>query len=195
MDAFNYRGGELFAEGVALSAIAERFGTPTYVYDAAGKLLLDEYAPARRLTPVTIEGQPWLATRVQFNRGTDEGLYGLGQHQIGRPRRLPRRPRHTPATSESYPPSHFHRRSVHALLLVPGNCSPPLEGRARPMSPLTCPPRPSGRACPGATARPAPRWPRARGRRRRGRCCRRRRWAGGKTGRERRRRADRPRRP
>ncbi|AXK54556.1 diaminopimelate decarboxylase [Pseudomonas protegens] len=32
MDAFNYRDGELFAEGVALSAIAERFGTPTYVY-------------------------------------------------------------------------------------------------------------------------------------------------------------------
>ena len=51
------------------------------VYDAAGAMLLDEYAPARRLTPVTIEGQPWLATRVQFNRDTDEGLYGLGQHQ------------------------------------------------------------------------------------------------------------------
>ncbi|MCP1482031.1 MULTISPECIES: diaminopimelate decarboxylase [Pseudomonas] len=35
MDAFNYRGGQLFAEGVALSAIAERFGTPTYVYSRA----------------------------------------------------------------------------------------------------------------------------------------------------------------
>ncbi|HGM5583236.1 TPA: diaminopimelate decarboxylase [Pseudomonas putida] len=35
MDAFNYRGGELFAEGVALSAIAQRFGTPTYVYSRA----------------------------------------------------------------------------------------------------------------------------------------------------------------
>ena len=35
MDVFNYRGGELFAEGVALSAIAERFGTPTYVYSRA----------------------------------------------------------------------------------------------------------------------------------------------------------------
>ena len=35
MDAFNYRGGELFAEGVALSAIADRFGTPTYVYSRA----------------------------------------------------------------------------------------------------------------------------------------------------------------
>ncbi|HDS1816013.1 TPA: diaminopimelate decarboxylase [Pseudomonas putida] len=35
MNAFNYRGGELFAEDVALSAIAERFGTPTYVYSRA----------------------------------------------------------------------------------------------------------------------------------------------------------------
>ena len=35
MDAFNYRDGELFAEGVALSAIAQRFGTPTYVYSRA----------------------------------------------------------------------------------------------------------------------------------------------------------------
>ncbi|MBO9519872.1 MAG: DUF5110 domain-containing protein [Porphyrobacter sp.] len=51
------------------------------VYDPAGHLLLDEYAPARKLQPVTLEGQPWLATRVQFNRGTEEGLYGLGQHQ------------------------------------------------------------------------------------------------------------------
>lgn len=35
MDAFNYRGGELFAEGVSLASIAERFGTPTYVYSRA----------------------------------------------------------------------------------------------------------------------------------------------------------------
>ncbi|CAI3810689.1 diaminopimelate decarboxylase [Pseudomonas putida] len=35
MNAFNYRDGQLFAEGVALSAIAERFGTPTYVYSRA----------------------------------------------------------------------------------------------------------------------------------------------------------------
>jgi len=51
------------------------------VSDPGGAVLLDEYAPARRLEPVEIEGQDWLATRVQFNRGTDEGLYGLGQHQ------------------------------------------------------------------------------------------------------------------
>ena len=36
MDAFNYRDGELFAEGVALSAIAERFGTPTYQTGSSG---------------------------------------------------------------------------------------------------------------------------------------------------------------
>ncbi len=35
MNAFNYRDGELFAEDVALSAIAERHGTPTYVYSRA----------------------------------------------------------------------------------------------------------------------------------------------------------------
>lgn len=35
MEAFSYRDGQLFAEGVALSAIAERFGTPTYVYSKA----------------------------------------------------------------------------------------------------------------------------------------------------------------
>ncbi|MGL4316085.1 MAG: diaminopimelate decarboxylase [Pseudomonas sp.] len=35
MQAFTNRDGQLFAEGVALPAIAERFGTPTYVYSRA----------------------------------------------------------------------------------------------------------------------------------------------------------------
>jgi diaminopimelate decarboxylase len=35
MNAFEHRDGQLFAEGVALPAIAERFGTPTYVYSRA----------------------------------------------------------------------------------------------------------------------------------------------------------------
>ena len=35
MQPFNYRDNVLFAEGVALPAIAERFGTPTYVYSRA----------------------------------------------------------------------------------------------------------------------------------------------------------------
>ncbi|MAM41391.1 MAG: alpha-xylosidase [Erythrobacter sp.] len=51
------------------------------VYGSEGELLLDENASARTITPVELEGQEWFATRVQFNRSTDEGLYGLGQHQ------------------------------------------------------------------------------------------------------------------
>jgi diaminopimelate decarboxylase len=35
MDYFNYRDGELYAENVALSAIAEQHGTPCYVYSRA----------------------------------------------------------------------------------------------------------------------------------------------------------------
>lgn len=35
MTHFTYCNGELFAEGVALTAVAERFGTPTYVYSRA----------------------------------------------------------------------------------------------------------------------------------------------------------------
>lgn len=35
MDFFNYQQGELFAEGVPVKAIAERFGTPLYLYSKA----------------------------------------------------------------------------------------------------------------------------------------------------------------
>ena len=35
MSAFAYRGGELFAEDVAVTSLAERFGTPLYVYSRA----------------------------------------------------------------------------------------------------------------------------------------------------------------
>lgn len=35
MDHFNYRNGKLYAEDVPVSAIAERFGTPAYVYSRA----------------------------------------------------------------------------------------------------------------------------------------------------------------
>lgn len=47
--------------------------------DAAGKLVLDE--ARRRFTATAADGKPFLATEQQFNRGTDEGFYGLGQHQ------------------------------------------------------------------------------------------------------------------
>ena len=35
MDHFNYRNGELYAEDVAVADIAERFGTPAYIYSRA----------------------------------------------------------------------------------------------------------------------------------------------------------------
>ena len=38
---------------------------------------------ARHLQPARAEGPPWLSISQQFNRGTDEGFYGLGQHQNG----------------------------------------------------------------------------------------------------------------
>ena len=35
MDHFHYRGDRLFAEDVPVAAIAERYGTPCYVYSRA----------------------------------------------------------------------------------------------------------------------------------------------------------------
>ena len=35
MDFFEYKNGELYGEDVALSSIADAFGTPTYVYSRA----------------------------------------------------------------------------------------------------------------------------------------------------------------
>lgn len=50
--------------------------------DASGSPQLAEYGAAG-FTPVKYEGTPYVAIRQQFNRGTDEGLFGLGQHQLG----------------------------------------------------------------------------------------------------------------
>ena len=56
-------------------------GNVTFL-DSGGEVDLAETAPAA-FAPVRVEGQDFLATHQQFNRGTDEGLYGLGQHQNG----------------------------------------------------------------------------------------------------------------
>ncbi|MBC3953119.1 MULTISPECIES: diaminopimelate decarboxylase [Pseudomonas] len=75
MDAFNYRDGELFAEGVALSAIAERFGTPTYVYSRAHiEAQYNAYADA-------LNGMPHLvcfAVKANSNLGVLNVLARLG---------------------------------------------------------------------------------------------------------------------
>jgi alpha-D-xyloside xylohydrolase len=51
--------------------------------NAAGEAVLAETAPPA-FAPVTVEGRAYVSIRQQFNRGTDEGFFGLGQHQNGR---------------------------------------------------------------------------------------------------------------
>jgi alpha-D-xyloside xylohydrolase len=48
--------------------------------DPAGQPLLTETAPPQ-FAPTSVDGKPYVSVSQQFNRGTDEGLYGLGQHQ------------------------------------------------------------------------------------------------------------------
>ncbi|MGU9857969.1 MULTISPECIES: diaminopimelate decarboxylase [unclassified Pseudomonas] len=75
MDAFNYRDGELFAEGVALSAIAQRFGTPTYVYSRA------HIEAQYRSFADALEGTPSLvcyAVKANSNLGVLNVLARLG---------------------------------------------------------------------------------------------------------------------
>ena len=50
-------------------------------FNAKGEAVLTEAKAA--ITPVTIEGQPFVVTEAQFNKGTTEAFYGLGQHQNG----------------------------------------------------------------------------------------------------------------
>ncbi|WP_213878215.1 diaminopimelate decarboxylase [Pseudomonas sp. dw_358] len=75
MDAFDYRDGQLFAEGVALTAVAERFGTPTYVYSRAHiEAQYRAYADA-------LQGMPHLvcfAVKANSNLGVLNVLARLG---------------------------------------------------------------------------------------------------------------------
>ena len=48
--------------------------------DSSGRGVLAESGPPG-FAPAVTEGKHYLAVRQQFNRGTDEGFYGLGQHQ------------------------------------------------------------------------------------------------------------------
>ncbi|MGC6401723.1 TIM-barrel domain-containing protein [Sphingomonas sp. FW199] len=50
--------------------------------NAAGTTILTEAARGA-FQPVTVEGEQFVAVNQQFNRGTDEGFFGLGQHQNG----------------------------------------------------------------------------------------------------------------
>jgi alpha-D-xyloside xylohydrolase len=48
--------------------------------DASGNVVLAESGPPA-FAPANAEGVPFVTVAQQFNRGTDEGFYGLGQHQ------------------------------------------------------------------------------------------------------------------
>ncbi|MEO7278245.1 MAG: TIM-barrel domain-containing protein [Sphingomicrobium sp.] len=48
--------------------------------NGSGQVVLTESAPPT-FTPASADGKPYLAVTQTFNRGTDEGFYGLGQHQ------------------------------------------------------------------------------------------------------------------
>ncbi|MGA7710908.1 MAG: TIM-barrel domain-containing protein [Rhizomicrobium sp.] len=50
--------------------------------NADGKAVLSGYNSGE-FEPVRIDGKDFYAVRQEFNRGTDEGFYGLGQHQNG----------------------------------------------------------------------------------------------------------------
>ncbi|MFL6737476.1 MAG: TIM-barrel domain-containing protein [Sphingomonas sp.] len=50
--------------------------------DASGRPVLTESGPPA-FKPSSAEGEPWVSVSQQFNHGTDEGFYGLGQHQLG----------------------------------------------------------------------------------------------------------------
>jgi len=75
MEAFSYRDGQLFAEGVALPALAQRFGTPTYVYSRAHiEAQYHAYADA-------LSGMPHLvcfAVKANSNLGVLNVLARLG---------------------------------------------------------------------------------------------------------------------
>lgn len=75
MEAFSYRDGQLFAEGVALPALAQRFDTPTYVYSRAHiEAQYRAYADA-------LEGMPHLvcfAVKANSNLGVLNVLARLG---------------------------------------------------------------------------------------------------------------------
>jgi alpha-D-xyloside xylohydrolase len=63
------------------AVVSRQTGLVTF-FDTAGEPVLRE-AVRDSFRPVEIDGEEFYAIRQQFNRGTDEGVYGLGQHQNG----------------------------------------------------------------------------------------------------------------
>lgn len=64
--------------GKASARVSLKDGLITF-YDAKGKAVLT--GAKAEIKAVTVEGKSYVATSAQFNKGTDEAFYGLGQHQ------------------------------------------------------------------------------------------------------------------
>jgi diaminopimelate decarboxylase len=73
MHSFHYRDGDLFCENVSLTAAAEEFGTPLYVYSAG--TILDHY---RRLDTALAE----IARRLRLPLSSTHKLFDLTIHEV-----------------------------------------------------------------------------------------------------------------
>jgi alpha-D-xyloside xylohydrolase len=74
-------GGKVVLKTDKMSAEVSLASGEVSFFDAAGKPVLS--GAKSEFTPVSIGGKPFYGVRAEFNRGTDEGFYGLGQHQNG----------------------------------------------------------------------------------------------------------------
>ena len=73
-------GGAVTLKAAKSSAVINLASGQVEFRDASGKVLLAESAPTV-FQQTSADGKPYVTVSQQFNRGTDEGLYGLGQHQ------------------------------------------------------------------------------------------------------------------
>lgn len=80
--AVTERPGEVLLSTATVTAAVNLTTGNVRFMDAAGEIDLEESGPGH-FTPIQLDGKPFVATHQQFNRGTDEGLFGLGQHQNG----------------------------------------------------------------------------------------------------------------
>jgi alpha-D-xyloside xylohydrolase len=70
------------SSGQSSAEVDIRTGAVSFRDDPGGPVVLAESNPTV-LAPASADGQPFFSIRQRFNRGTDEGFYGLGQHQNG----------------------------------------------------------------------------------------------------------------
>ena len=74
------RGGHLILKAPKASAEIEIATGSVRFLDPAGHILLDQAGPPV-FASTSADGAKFVTASQQFNRGSDEGLYGLGQHQ------------------------------------------------------------------------------------------------------------------